>query len=414
MGTLKDFSAYLDDRRAVLGRVEKKLGALLEKYETFFGEVARVREAELGQLRDLLRAGKDVPPDVRSEVEQAAAQQGELFDKKLAELQRQWRDLQAKADKVRSESLAEEQRLRPMNTALDSEEESLKERNAQLLASIERYNAQIREMSWGFGFFWNLFRMRALQKERQRLDREQADVAARIEVLRLRWQEREQGYAKREADRQAEWVRLRTEAAALASKVEYLQGSRERLVERGALEKVLFGRAPQLSEPKADDPACPRCRQRNAPESHFCRICAQRLSPDRPDFLGSLAEIAEVNWHFERFAEGVRACQEILGLVGGLRSGTLNFSRSVNDMIESQHRHSLGLLQIDVPASSVQYAKSFDELLARVEQSGASLHPLEFAQQIHTMVQQTFTEPRIKAFFETMGQELSRQAERQW
>jgi hypothetical protein len=414
MGTLKDFREYLDGRRAVLGRAEKTLVALQEKYETFFGEVARVRESELGQLRELLRAGAGVPADLRGEVERATAEQARRFDEKLAEIERQWSASQAKAEKVRCDSLSAEQQVRQANTTLDREEESLKTRSERLLAEIERHNAGIRELGRGFGFFWNLFRMRGVQTERRRLDREQADVVARIEALRLKWQEREREYVEREAQRKEEWVAARTEAATLASKAEHLKTARERLVERGALEKVLFGRAPELPAPTAADPACPRCGQRNASAAHFCRICAQRLAGDRSDLAGSLAEIAEVNWHHERFAEGVRACQEIIGLVRGLNTGVVNFSRSVNDMLESQTQHSLARLEIDVPAASVAYGKSFDELLALVEKTDPSLHPLEFAGEIQKLVAQTFTEPRIKGFFEAMGSELSRQAKRQW
>jgi hypothetical protein len=414
MGTLNDFREYLDGRRAVLQRAEKTLVALQEKYETYFAEVTRVRESELGQLRELLRVGVGVPEDLRAEVGRATAEQSRLFDKKLADLERQWGTSQAKAEKVRRDSLAEEQQVRQANTTLDREEESLKARSARLLAEIERHNAGIREMGRGFGFFWNLFRMRGVQAERRRLDREQADVVARIESLRLRWQEREKEYVEREAQRKEEWVVVRTEAAALASKAEHLKAARERLVERGTLEQVLFGRAPELPTPTAADPACPRCRQRNATAAHFCRICAQRLGGDQPDLAGSLAEIAEVNWHHERFAEGLRACQEIIGLVRGLSTGVLNFNRSVNEMIESQTRHSLARLEIDVSPASVAYGRTFDELLGLVEKTDPSLHPLEFAGDIKKLVTQTFTEARIKDFFEAMGTELSRQAKRQW
>jgi hypothetical protein len=43
-----------------------------------------------------------------------------------------------------------------------------------------------------------------------------------------------------------------------------------------------------------------------------------------------------------------------------------------------------------------------------------SLHPKVFAEHVHELVGKVFTEEYIKVYFETMGEELSRQAAAQW
>ncbi len=414
MGSLNGFLDYLLDRQKVLKATEARLCALASKYETFFAEVARVREAELIQLRDALRTGEGVPPELLEGLEKARAEQARLFDDKLEGLRQQLREVEEKAETLRRESLEHEARVRRANLRLDHDEEQLKARGARLLREIEGHNARIQELGRGFGFFWNLFRMRSIQAERVRLEREQADLLARIDALRRLWHGAEGSFATREEKRKAEWIEHRTRAAELATRIEHLAGSRERVVERGALEKVLYERSPALPDPSPTDPACPRCGQRNPATSHFCRICAQRLVPDRPDLLGSLDEIAEVNRHHERFAAGMRAGQEIIGLVRGLKSGLQNFMQSVSDMCESERRYKLARLKIDVPTPSVEYGRHFDALLARVEKTEASLHPVELAGEVHDMIEGTFTEARIQTFFETMGQELSKQAGAQW
>jgi hypothetical protein len=414
MGTLRGFLDYLLDRQKVLKKTEDHLCALASKYETFFAEMQRVREAELVQLRDALRAGDGVPPDLSQTLREATAEQSRIFDEKLERLRQELRQAEEQAETLRQESLDHEARLRRANVRLDQDEEQLKARSARLFREIDSHNATIRELGRGFGFFWNLFRMRSIQAERARLEREQADLLARIDALRRRWQGAEGQFATSEEPRKAKWIEERTKAAQLASQVEHLASSRERVVERGVLEKVLYERSPALPEPSPSDPPCSRCGQRNPAASHFCRICALRLAPDRPDLLGSLDEIAEVNRHHERFAAGIRASQEIIGLVRGLESGLKNFMQSVSDMCESERRYKLARLKIDVPAASVEYGRSFDALLLRVEKTEASLHPVEFAREVHDMIQGTFTEDRIKTFFETMGQELSKQAGAQW
>jgi hypothetical protein len=151
----------------------------------------------------------------------------------------------------------------------------------------------------------------------------------------------------------------------------------------------------------------------NPQGNHFCHICAQRLTEDRPDFEGSIQEIAEVNLHHGRFADGMKACQEIIGLIRGLRSGLEAFKESVVDMRSSESQHNLSPLSIDVPPKSVEYGKNFDALKQSMGQD-LSLHPKAMAAHVEHLVTKVFTEDKIKDYFETMGEELSRQAERQW
>jgi hypothetical protein len=184
-------------------------------------------------------------------------------------------------------------------------------------------------------------------------------------------------------------------------------------VQRTAIEKVLFHRMPDLPAPAPGDPPCPRCKQPNPSAHHFCHICAQRLTDDRPDFEGSIREIAEINLHHRRFSEGMQACQEIIGLVRGLISGVDAFCESVEDMIASEKKYPLPKLQIEVPARSVSYGGNFDKL-AEASGEDHSLHPKVFAGQIQALIAEVYTEKNIKDYFETMGAELSRQADKQW
>jgi hypothetical protein len=206
-------------------------------------------------------------------------------------------------------------------------------------------------------------------------------------------------------------VELTSEAASLNAKLEYLRSSHERIVTRSVLEKVLFElyASPDLG----GDQSCARCGSKNPSTNHFCAYCAQRLGEDRTDLSGSWEEIAEINYHHAVFSDGMKSCQEIIGLVRGLGSGLDNFEKSVSDMCATERRYPLPKLRIEVPFASMQYGKSFDHL-ERTLQSEQSVHPLQFARQARAYIDETFTEEKIQRYFETMGQELSRQAEAQW
>lgn len=414
MGSLSDFKKFLDGRREVLGRAEDALCAMQEKYEAFFAEVSSVREAELAQLRAHVMAGRDaLPADFVARLDEARAEAERDYDRKLEELRKTRDGLLAEAEKARQDSIREETSVRATNVELDRKEEELKAEVATILPEIEEHNRRIREMGTGFGFFKNLFAMRALKKERDVLDERQVTLSAKIHSLRTRWESEETKHVEKEKALRRRWVELKSEADAIETKIAHVGSMRSRVVERTMLERALFAYRPELAPAGPDDRPCPRCAQPNPPTHHFCRLCAQRLLADRPDFAGSLYEMAELNLHHEIFSEGMKACQELIGLVRGLKSGLENFTKSVQEMIATEKKYPLAKLAIDVPQWSVEYGRKFDQLVALATPQGA-FHPKDVAARIEEATRKVYTEPQIKQFFETMGEELSRQAEKQW
>ena len=414
MGRLKDFHGYLEERRALLSGIEQRLCKLQEKYESYFSEIAKVRDSEFKQLRKIILTDRSKLPDnFNQALDENLKKQERQFDNTLEDLKRERDTLQKEAEEKRRASLKAEKNIRRKNVKLDQEEEALKTRNQKLLAQIVEFNRRLKAMGKGFGFFSSLFKMRALQKERQILDEEQADIAARIDRLRQRWQEREQRHHDKETQYRRDWVTLSTEASALQTKIEHLESSKTRIVQRSAMEQVLFDMRPTLSEPKQGDPPCPRCKMPNPQSNHFCHICVIRLTGDRPDFAGSISEIAEINIHHARFSEGMQACQEIIGLVRGLKTGLDAFMKSVDDVMDSERRYPLPKLKISVPKKSKDYGRHFDGL-KQIAGADLSLHPKAFAKKIQIMTSEIFTENRIKDYFETMGNELTSQADSQW
>ena len=414
MGRLKQFRGYLRDRRNTLSAIEDRLCSLQEKYERYFQEVSRVRESEFGQLTEHILEDRNKLPEVFNvALDRAEAEVSRQFDQKRKRLRSDVQTLQKKADQHRQRSLKAEQALRKKNVALDQQEEALKERNQRLLQAIADYNRRIKELGKGWGFFANLFKMRGLVDERQTLDQQQQDLAARIEKLRKSWEEVDHKHSQEQKKAREEWIGQQTRAEVLQTKIRYIEESLPRIRLRSTIEGVLFVQTPEHHAPKKDDPPCPRCKSPCPPEDHFCSICAKRLHPDRPDFQGSLAEIAELNLHWQRFSEGMKSCQELIGLVRGLGSGIDAFIASVEEVMESERKYPLPKLEIDVPQRSVKFGKSFDALKTALGED-LSLHPVAFSERVIHLVDHVFTEHKIKEYFETMGQELSRQADKQW
>jgi len=414
MGRLKDFIAHLDAKIEAAAAIEKRLCALQEKYETYFAEIERVRESELEQLRlAITTPGRELPAWLRDALEEARTKVARELEEKVRKLRAELEAKRTEAEALRSTSAEEQRSLHRENTALDAEEEQLKAESAGLCTLIESFNDRIRSLGGGFGFFANLFKMRAIAEEKRALEEHQAALAARIEKLRERWHGVSTKHAEQETERRAAWVAKSAEAAAIQAKLEALEATRPQLLLRSTLEEVLLTRVEEPRPASEGDPPCPRCKVPNPPAHFFCAICAQRLQPDRPDLEGSIEEIAQVNLHHRRFAKGMRAGQELIGLVRGLKSGLESFRKSVESVLDSEKRYPLPKLQIEVPEESVKYGQHLEDLRATVSRDH-SLHPAEFGATVDKLVREVFTEKRIKRYFETMGEELSREAKEQW
>jgi len=399
MGSLSEFRKFIEAKIEQIKALEEKLDGYQQKFESFFQEVERVRESEFGQLEAHLVKDRDsLPKDFLKAVDKHWRDEKTLFEEKLEDLRTRHRALLDAAEAARSTSLEAERAVRERNKSLDGEEEALKTRAADLMARVEAHNDRIRDLGWGFGFLANYFKMRGLAAENKVLKREQREVAATIEKLR-----------------KEQWEDGVAEAAAVQTKIEYLESVRDRVIQRGAFEKLLFERRPDLTAPQADDARCPRCAQPNPSDHHFCHVCAQRLKEDRPDFEGSLLEMAELNHHHKRFSEGMKTNQEVIGLLRGVRSGLEAFQASVDDMMQSQRKYSLGKLDVEVPDSCLAFDAHFDQLKDTLEKDeNLHLHPLDFGALMKEQVDRVFSEEAIKAYFEALGEELNTKAKAQW
>lgn len=414
MGRLKDFLSHLDLRLNTVTKIEERLCALQAKYESYFAEIDRVREGELAQLQAAITAsGRELPAWLGDALAAARAKVERELETKQKALRKEVEAKRQEAEAIRLESARELEKLHGKNTELDAKEERLKAESAELAARIEAFNGKIRELGSGFGFFANLFRMRAVAEEKRALEEKQAALAAQIEGLRETWVKVDAAAAEREEKRRAAWVEQRAQLSALEAKLEALEATRPQLLLRSTLEETLLTRVKEPRPAGPGDPPCPRCKVPNPPEHFFCAICAERLQPDRPDLEGSVEELAQVNLHHRRFSEGMRAGQELIGLVRGLKSGLQAFKKSVESVLDSEKRYPLPKLEIEVPEESVRYTRHFDELLATVERDHALL-PTEFAAVVDKLVAEVFTEKKVQRYFETMGEELSRQAKAQW
>ncbi len=414
MGGLTGFQSFVMGRRNVLDIVEKRLCAVQIHYEAFFSQIGQIRESELDQLEALVQQRRgDLPAWLAGALQRLGPEVEAEVDARIQALAAERDEQTGTAENLRQHSLQLEREIHERNVHLDGREEDLKTRNEALLARIDRYNAKIREMSGGFGFFYNLFDARKLKRERIELDQEQADVAAHIENLRELWRRTEAEHAESEEGRRQAWQDARNLAAQLQTRLQWLTESRERVVYRTTLERAMADNPAQQPARRRGDRACPGCGYGNPDQGILCQACGARLGEDRQDLEGSLEEIAAAVRVHDTFSEGMAASQQLIGLVRGLISGHDAFAESVQDMIDTQTRHPVSVLEIDVPERSVAYGELFEQLRDSLDEDRHE-HPLDFAARVEELLAGRLSEETISGYFEGMGEALSAAADAQW
>lgn len=414
MGGLTGFQSFVMDRRKVLEDVEARLCAVQSHYEDFFAQIGRIKESELDQLEALVqRRRSDLPTWLAGALQRVGPEVEAEVDARIQALAAERDEQRDTAENLREHSLQLEAEIHARNVSLDGREEDLKTRNEALLARVERYNRKIREMSGGFGFFYNILDVRKLRRERLELDREQADVAAHIENLRDRWRKAEAAYTESEDARRAAWQDARNLAAQIQTRLQWLTDSRERVVYRTTLERAMGDNPSPQPTARGGERVCPGCGYGNPDQGILCQACGARLGEDRADLEGSLAEIAAAVHVHDAFSAGMAASQQLIGLIRGLISGHEAFVESVQDMLDTQTRYPVSVLEIDVPDRSVAYAALFSELRDSLAEDRQE-HPLDFAARAEDLLDGRLSEETISDYFEGMGEALSKAAEAQW
>jgi MoaA/NifB/PqqE/SkfB family radical SAM enzyme len=158
MGRLKDFTGYLEERKRLLQKAEERLCALQSKYESFFGEVSKVREAEIEQLiAHSLRDRSALPDWFNQALDHAQAEVEQELAAKVAALEAERDRLLKEAEEL------DRARRRPRRRCGRTSRPpggQLKERNAVAGRDYD-YNRRI----YGFWHGWlfaNFFSMRSL------------------------------------------------------------------------------------------------------------------------------------------------------------------------------------------------------------------------------------------------------------
>lgn len=129
---------------------------------------------------------------------------------------------------------------------------------------------------------------------------------------------------------------------------------------------------------------------------------------------GVLAKIVELNRIRQEYEEGLRVVSEALGLLRGLGESVQRFGQSAQKVLDEQRVYSLPRLRVRLSDEVLAFHAVWPEFRAQVKderQLGAQ--PTEFSRRVQAIIRERLGKREIAATFESMGEALN-QATKAW
>ena len=187
MGSLSKMIDFLDGTLIEVKEIRQKLEEIQEYFNDNFNNVTKNRTGEITWLQhSFFEDESTFPPEVLASFKKKLPPAEKSFEEELRKLNQQKEKLlksMAGHDRLREKIITS---LKSKNTKLDNREEKLKASVAAYEEELAGYNKRIDELNTGFGFVTNFFRMREIQKEKDRLTENRDVLVDQIEELRGR------------------------------------------------------------------------------------------------------------------------------------------------------------------------------------------------------------------------------------
>jgi len=420
MGSLAKMIDFLDDTGKEVTDIREKLEKVQEYFNDNFNNVTKIRTREITWLQEnFFEDMSRFPESVQNSYKKNLPEAEKNFEDQLKKLTAEKKKLETsmkKHDALRGKIIAA---VKGNNTKLDKREEKLKTRVESYEEELAAYNRRIDELNSGFGFLVNFFRMRSIQKDKDRITEKRDELIESIEEIRGKWQEQLSKMEEKDTVMQEQWLQEKAELAMAREKLDILARDREVLIKRAAFMetlKELTGKEEFVKQAAGEKPkSCRRCKSDNSSNSFFCRYCGEPFCEDRQDVAGSLGELGELNGVFEDLQTGIRQSVSFIALMKGMMKGIETFTTSVKDVKSSQDQYSaLSKLKIDVPGSSSTFSAAIKDINSSLRTEFKNLHPADFAASFKAHEEKTFTDKNIESFFTAMGDELDRTTKEQW
>ncbi len=421
MGKLKDLIEFLESAHDITGEISRKLNKIQEQYNLNYNNAESVRTSEIEFLqKEFFADNSRFPEEVVKKYNDNLPGHTVKFDKNIADLLLKRDELKKEIAMINSEKTINFDSMKKFNSKLDKKEEELKERVKKTQFKISDYNKRIDEINTGFGFITNFFKMKSIEKDKNKLLERRDKLVDQIEDIRKSWIEKSGEKETVDKEIQEMWNYSQTEYSIINEKIKNLTERRESLINRAAFKETLdslYGNEKYLTSgitvKKFDK--CSKCKSINTDSIFYCSYCGEPFDKNREDIAGSLIETGELNKIHKNLTEGIKGTVSFIALIRGIRDGIKTFLKSVKEVKSSQDQYSqLPSLKIDVPAFSMNFKQKISELNSAIDKEYFNLHPTELALKLKNDTDNILNQSNIEKFFSLMGDELNKTTKEQW
>jgi chromosome segregation ATPase len=384
--SLNQLAGYVSGKVQRIGAIRAELEEIQVGFNSAYVEWKAEHDATLERLAQTVADRLlEVGPDLQARVERG------LDDERrsIAERRDMLRDqhvpeAQAEADEALAEGQRLARELRQENPRLNEREEELKARREALETELNQLNEQIRDLSGCLGVAIHVFRIRKLDRERERVIGKLEAVQWELDETRKEWQKIRRQAEEQQGALQARWRDETLRLAQLQGELAYLddETSREALARRRATRRALDELKGAVACPLAD------------------------LGEELDTMVG-------LNVETDDYHEGLGAVSGFLALLDGVANGLSRFEASVQGMIREQNMHSAHLpsLSVSLPPEVLAFHEQWNDLYDKVHDDGRlCTRPAEFLATVRPIVDGSLSQERIAAMFDSLGQALKRAA----
>jgi len=376
--SLPDFYRYLEDKRSELAACYQDVEEVQKEFNDIFQRELAAWQALVSELFPQVATQRSqLPPAFAALIERTEQEERARIRGEIAELDKRIAELQERSDTLLRQGQQAIDSLKRANPELNEREEQLKARMAAYQTEFaEAYEQLERLQRPPLGWLTNWGQVRKLQREQERIKREQAATLNELRQVRQAWTTRLQEISNAQAELREQWQQVSVELAQAQARRQHLEANLEALVQQAALQRVFE----ELDEP-----------------------------PAVPGELGEkLAELVQHNKTRRMYEQGLASVAETLGLTKGVGEGLARFQKSVGTVLEEQQRFGLKPVNVVLPEHVVALNEIWSQLRAKVQdEKQMGRFPMEFSQIVKGYIEENLTDAQIQSLFEVMGEALS-------
>ncbi len=376
--SLSDFHSFLEGRFRTAQQCYQRTDAVRKGLTDAFTVEMEAWQAVFGACLPQLEARRaEMPPAFAAVIDRVEEDEHQSLREEIAALETQIAEGKSRSDELLAAAQAETGKLRDANPQLNDREEEVKALAVRYQDEFARaYEEEEALQASALGWLTHAVHIGRLKRQQRDAKRRQQEALAKVRTLRQEWADDVRNAGDRQGELRQQWQEVEVQAAERQTRYAHLRENLEPLALQNALRRVLM----ELTTP-----------------------------PDVPGELGAqLADLSRRNVVRTTYEESLQVSAEFLGRTKGVTSGLEKFADSVAGVVREQQRYNLTNVHVEVPQEALEVLGALADVAERFAAAEPwAAAPARVTELLGAYNRTRLSDERIKALFETMGEELN-------